>query len=170
MATQNEALLEIAGVLEAMRSAIINGDGVSYNQMEVFLAAMQAVIEILCGGSPSSIILPQILQGAGLDDTAVARFCNGTIPATPYFPPSNPNAASQESVAADGSEAVPISFATPLASEIVTVLYSISNYSGSDNASLSARLTAMSLDGFSIIVSGGQGGSTCTVGYVPVGT
>jgi len=71
-----------------MRSAILNGDGVVYNRDEVFLASMQAVIEILCGGTPSSIVLPNIIAPAGLNDPTIARFCNNTIPATPFVTPS----------------------------------------------------------------------------------
>lgn len=170
MASQNAALLEIAGVLEAMRTAIVNGDGVRYNPMEVLLASMQATIQIMCGGAPSMIVLPNILNPAGLNDTAVARECSGAIQATPFIF-GGVNLATQTGVLADGSLAKTISFVSPFPSAATQVLYGLRDYSGSDNASLSARVVTNSLtqSGFSIIVSGGQSASTVSLDYLPFG-
>lgn len=171
MAAENEALLEIAGVLEAMRSAIVNGDGVAYNPMEVFLAAMQATLQMLAGGTPSKIVLPNILNPAGLSDTAVARFCNGVIIGAPYSPSGTPaGTATQNNIPADGSAAASITFATPFAS-VLTALFTSApyNYNGGDNASLSVVENSRSLDGFEVTVSGGAPSSTCSLDYLPYG-
>lgn len=169
---ENEALLEIAGVLEAMRSAIINGDGVVYNPMEVFLAAMQATLQMLAGGTPSKIILPNILNPAGLSDTAVARFCNGVIVGVPYSPSGTPaGTATQAGVPADGSAPASITFQTPFAS-VLTALFTSAPYAytGGDNASLSVVENSRSLEGFEVTVSGGATGSTCSLDYLPYGS
>ena len=167
---QNTALLEIAGVLKAIRSHILNGTGISYDAEEVFLGAMQAVIQILCGGVPSDIVLPKVLSPAGLDDAVIARGCAGTIVSTPYDP-SGPNLGTQTLVPADGSASQAITFSVPFPNAATQVLYGIRDYSDVDNASVSGYVVKNSLTttGFSIYVSGGSSGSTCSVDYLPFG-
>lgn len=165
----NAALLQIAGVLEAMRTAVINGDGVAYDPMEVFLAAMQASLQIMCGGSPSSIVLPNVLQAAGLSDSAVARFCAGTITASPFVPGGG-NFTTQTGVLADGSQTT-VTFPTAFPNSCIGVLCTPMNYSGSDNAILVPNVIGNpTKTGFTVMVGGGQSASTCTLIYFPVGT
>lgn len=163
---QNTALLSIAGVLESVRNAIVNGEGTAYNKEEVVVLCLQAVVQILCGGSPP-ITLPSIQSAAGINDSVVARFCKGSIAATPFVP-GGPNLATQTLVAADGGTTeVPFANAFPNACNQVFV--SVRDYSGSDNAALTARVSSITKAGFSITVGGGVSGSTCSVDFFPIG-
>lgn len=166
--SQNTALLNIAGVLQNVRNAIVNGEGAPYNVDEVIVLCMQATIQILCGGSPT-ITLPKIGNAAGLNDSAIARFCNGSITPTPFVP-GGPNLTVQTGVKADGST-TPITFANAFPNVCSGILLGVSNYSGSDNAALSANVVGNpTTTGFTVAVDGGQANSTCTLTYFPVGS
>ncbi len=166
---QNQALLSIAGVLESMRTSIVTGQWVTYDRQEVMLACMQATIQILCGGSPSNIVLPTT-AAAGLNDAVVARYCSGTIASTPYAPGGG-NLATQTLVAADGGTTA-ITFATAFPNSATQVLYGLRNYSGAAYDTLFAYVAngTLSKTGFSIVVGGGAPGSTVSVDYLPFGT
>lgn len=165
---QNTALLNIAGVLESLRTAIVNGEGVPYDKQEVLVLCLQATIQILCGGSPS-ITLPTIGAPAGINDAAIARFCRNTISATPFVP-GGPNFTTQTGVLADGTQ-TPITFLNAFPNSCIGVLCTPSNYSGSDNAVLIPNVVGNpTKTGFTVTVGGGQSGSTCTLTYFPIGT
>lgn len=165
----NTALLTIAGVLQNVKNAIVDGDGTQYDKQEVIVLCMQALIQILCGGSPSSIVLPNIQSAAGVNDAAIARFCAGTITATPFVP-GGANFTTHAAVAADGGQTA-ITFPTAFPNSCIGVLCTVSNYSGSDNAVLIANVVGNpTKTGFTVMVGGGASGSTCTVTYFPVGT
>lgn len=165
----NAALLQIAGVMQSMRNAIVNGEAIPYNTNEVFALALQATIEILCGGTPSSIVLPSTGGPAGLNDSAIARFCRGNITGTPFVPYAGLNLATQTPVAADGGT-TPVTFANAFATSCSQVFVSVRDYSGSDNAALTARVSSITKTGFSVTVGGGASGSTCSVDFLPIGS
>lgn len=165
--SQNSGLLKIIGVLEAVRTAKITGQGIPYDREEVYLLCLQATLEMLCGGSPT-IILPAIVGTGGANDPVIARNCTGIVTPSPFVP-SGSNYTTQAAVAADGGT-TPITFAAPFATVCNQVLFSVRDYTGSDNAALTARASGLSTSGFSVTVGGGQSGTTCTVDYFPVGT
>lgn len=75
-------------------------------------------------------------------------------------------------VPADGSAATPITFPVAFTSSVGAVTFGISNYNGSDNASIGVPLIQgnPSLTGFTVMVSGGSSGSTVTLHYDVSGT
>lgn len=82
------------------------------------------------------------------------------------------NAGVKTLVPADGSEAVPVAISPGYPNAITVVLLSVgANYTGTDNAAIAARLSAApTKSSFSVIVSGGQTGTTVDIHYVALGT
>lgn len=82
------------------------------------------------------------------------------------------NAGVKSTVPADGTAAVAITLTTAFPNTIGPVLLSVgANYTGTDNAALVARLSAVpTKTGFSAIVAGGQSGTTVDLHYVALGT
>jgi hypothetical protein len=82
------------------------------------------------------------------------------------------NAGVKTLVPADGSAAVPVALSPGYPNAITVVLLSVgANYTGTDNAVIVARLSAVpTKSSFSVIVSGGQTGTTVDIHYVAMGS
>lgn len=87
--------------------------------------------------------------------------------------PQTQRTATIASVPADASQApagTQITFATAFPTACTGVNVTIQNYSGSDNAALNYQIVGTpTTSGFSIIVGGGQPGSTVSIFYEAIG-
>jgi hypothetical protein len=122
--------------------------------------ALPAFAVSLLNGSMTALTSP-----AGLTPFAAWQYVGPIVGALT-------NAGVQKLVPADGSASVTVTLSPGYVNAITVVLLSVgANYTGTDNAVIVARLSAEpTKSSFSVIVSGGQTGTTVDIHYVAIGS
>lgn len=115
--------------------------------------------------------LPQA-PNVSYNDLVPVVHSGNTVAATPSAIVASVRREGSVTVPADGT-AQPITFSPPFLNTVGAIRFGLENYSGSDNAALSSpRIVnnSKSTSGFTVIVGGGQGGTTVTLHYEASGT
>lgn len=173
--TANPYFLALAKTCESIAKAERGVFVYPHNHMEVMASCLQALLMTLGGAVPASTAMPPEIGTIGLTDLVqvVSQLPNLTFAAfSPQFAFGSLQAGTITGVAADGSAAKAITYASSFAFPTGTnqVLIGINNNYQSNPWILTWAVTSKTTTGFTLNVAGAPGASTVSIDYLAIGS